>query len=298
MNKNVLIVLVGGFVVAILVAVLVQASLGGKETETTQHVEVLVAAKDLSIGTDLKPADLKWQSWPGTPFVGAIVRQNDQKTEDALTGRLTARVAAGQPVLSSYTFREGRGNIVAATLEKGMRAVAIPVVANTMAGGFVSPGDYVDVILTYAIRSDASSPEAKMLVNEFVSETILKNVKILAVDQEVTRDEDNAKIAKTVTVAVDTVGAEKVALSSKMGDLTLSLRGLGDDANLDTSTSTTDVQTSRIMQNLAIIENGGTSGAVKIYNGSEVIEQRPRGAVVLPNEQQAGKKPAVTEGAE
>jgi pilus assembly protein CpaB len=172
-------------------------------------------------------------------------------------------------------------------MEKGKRAVAIPVKANTMAGGFVSPGDYVDVIVTYRVRGSKNSPETKMLVNEIASETILKNVKVLAVDQESSRDEDAAKVAKTVTLEVDSAGAEKVALAAEMGEMILSLRGLGDEDNMDTSDYTTDVGTSKILQNMALIENGGTSGAVKIYNGATLVEQRPRGALIVP-EQQGG----------
>ncbi len=280
MNKNVLIVLIGGFVIAILVAVLVQASLGGNKEDTGDKAQVLVAAKDLPLGSNLAVGDLKWQSWPGKPFTGAIIRDKEQKPEEALTGRLTTRVAQGQPVLATYTFKEGRGNIVAATLEKGKRAVAIPVKANTMAGGFISPGDYVDVILTYRLSNNGGeTPETKMLVSQHASETILKNVKVLAVDQEATRDEDAAKIAKTVTLEVDTEGAEKVALAAEMGDMILSLRGLGDDTNDNTSTFTTDVQASKIMQDLALIENGGAGGAVKIYNGGTLVEQRPRNSL-------------------
>lgn len=282
MNKNVLIVLIGGFVVAILVAVLVQASLGGKTSEDSgEKLQVLVAAKDLPIGKNLAAGDLKWQTWPGQPFSGAIVRNKEEKSEDVLKGRLTTRVATGQPVLASYTFKEGRGNIVAATLEKGMRAVAIPVKANTMAGGFISPGDHVDVILTYTVEVDNDAADAKMIVKRHASETILKNIKILAVDQESSREEDSAKVAKTVTVEVDTSGAEKLALAAEMGDLVLSLRGLGDDNNTGTSDYTTDIQSSKIMQSVAIMENGGASGAVKIYNGSEIVEQRPRNPAVV-----------------
>lgn len=285
MNKNVLIVLIGGFVIAILVAVLVQASLGGKNEDNGDKIQVLVAAKDLPLGSNLTGGDLKWQTWPGQPFAGAIVREKEQKAEEALTGRLTSRVSQGQPVLNSYVFKEGKGNIVAASMEKGMRAVAIPVKANTMAGGFVSPGDYVDVILTYRIRGNSNNPEAKMLVNEVASETILKNVRVMAVDQEASRDEDAAKVAKTVTLEVDSEGAEKVALAAEMGEMILSLRGLGDEDTKNTSTYTTDVETSTILQNMALIENGGTSGAVKIYNGSTMVEQRPRGAIVIPGQE-------------
>lgn len=283
MNKNVLIVLAGGFVIAILVAVLVQASLGGKKSDDGgPKTQVLVAARDLPLGKELGEGDLKWQTWPGQAFGGAIVREGDKPAKEALTGRLIQKVSSGQPVLNSYTYKEGRGNVVAATLEKGMRAVAIPVKANTMAGGFIAPGDYVDVILTYSVDVDRdSASETESFIKSHVSETILKNVKILAVDQEASREEDKAKIAKTVTIAVDSKGAETVALASEMGDLTLSLRGLGDGDDNNSAALTTDVEVSRAMQNIARIKNGGASGGpVRIYTGTAVREVRPRGSML------------------
>ncbi len=282
MNKNVLIVLAGGFVVAILVAVLVQASLGGKKTDDNgPKTQVLVAAKDLALGTELDAAALKWQTWPGDrAFAGAIIRKEEEKPEEALKGRLIQRVSAGQPMLMGYVFKEGKGNVVAAMLDKGMRAVAIPVKADTMAGGFVVPGDFVDVILTYKVTVDREekTAETDSFVRSNVSETILKNVKVLAVDQDASREEDKAKIARTVTLAVDTIGAEKVALASNMGDLTLSLRGIGDEQDMNPDAITTDVEVSRAMQNITRINNGGAgSGPVKIYSGESISEVRPRG---------------------
>lgn len=302
MNKNVLIVLAGGFVVAILVAVLVQASLGGKSTtDTGPKTLVLVAAKDLAMGTELGENDLKWQTWPGEKaFAGAIVRKkDDEKAVDALKGRMIQRVSAGQPMLSSYIFKEGKGNVVAAMLDKGMRAVAIPVKADTMAGGFVSPGDFVDVILTYSISVDRGdqSEESSSFVKSHASETILKNVRVMAVDQEASREEEKAKIARTVTLAVDTKGAEKVALASEMGDLTLALRGIGDDKDNNTATLTTDIEVSRAMQNLVRIRTGGAGGGpVRVYNGSTVQEVRPRGGASVSFEQgQEQEEEAVSE---
>lgn len=209
-------------------------------------------------------------------------QKGDMKIEDALSGRLIQKVSAGQPVLSSYTFKEGKGNVVAATLDKGMRAVAIPVKAAAMAGGFISPGDFVDVILTYSVEQQGEQTvESQSFLQSHASETILKNVKVLAVDQEASREEDKAKVAKTVTIAVDSKGAEKVALASEMGDLTLSLRGLGDDTDANTSEITTDVEVSRAMQNLSRIRNGGEGGAVRVYNGANMQEVRPRGSVII-----------------
>lgn len=285
MNKNVLIVLAGGFIIAILVAVLVQASLGGKKqtADDGPKTQVLVAAKDLSLGKELAAGDLKWQTWPGNAFAGAIVRKDDMNAEEALKGKLIQRVSAGQPVLSSYTYKEGRGNVVAATLEPGMRAVAIPVKANTMAGGFVTPGDYVDVILTYRVDVGRDAEEeVSALVRSHASETILENVRVVAVDQEASSEQEKAKVAKTVTIAVDTKGAQKVVLASEMGDLTLSLRGIGDDDEENTASVTTDVEVSRTMRDVARLRGGGGSGGpVRIYSGATVQEVRPRGSIAI-----------------
>ncbi len=286
MNKNVLIVLAGGFVVAILVAVLVQASLGGKKkttSDTAPKTQVLVAAKDLAVGKTLAEGDLKWQTWPvGTAFVGAIVREGEQKADDALKGRLIQKVNAGQPVLNSYIFKEGRGNVVAATLEKGMRAVAIPVKADTMAGGFVIPGDRVDVIMTYKVsagRGDETA-QTEAFVRSQASETILENIRVLAVDQETTRENENAKVARTVTLAVSREAAEKLSLASEMGSLTLALRALGDDEAHSDSAVTTDVTVSRTIQNLnKIKEEEASAKPIRIYNGANIREIQPRSAL-------------------
>lgn len=279
MNKNVLIVLIGGFVVAILVAVLVQASLGGKKsTDPGNATLVLVAAKDLPVGTELAPDDLKWQAWPGNAFAGAIIRKKDEKAEDALKGRMVQRVAAGQPVLATYIFKEGRGNLVAATLGANMRAMAIPVKANTMVGGFISPGDYVDVVLTYKVKVSSRNSEAKSYVSRLTSETILQNIKVLAVDQEASREEDEAKVARTVTLEVTPEGSQKLSLAAKMGDITLALRGIGDE-DKPADTTTTDVQLGQTLQSIAKLEgseSGGRRGSVRIYNGTSVRDVNPR----------------------
>lgn len=283
MNKNVLIVLIGGFVVAILVAVLVQASLGGKKTaDTGDKTHVLVAAKDLPIGAELAPGDLKWQAWPGSAFAGAIIRKKpEENADEALKGRMVQRVSAGQPVLGTYIFKEGRGNLVAATLGKDMRAMAIPVKANTMVGGFISPGDYVDVVLTYKVKVSARSDEVRSLVSRLTSETILQNIKVVAVDQEASREEDEAKVARTVTLEVTPEGSQKLSLAAKMGDITLALRGIGDESTPD-NTTTTDVQLGQTLQNVARLEGtgtGGRRGSIRIYNGTSVRDVNPRSAL-------------------
>lgn len=238
MNKNVLIVLAGAVAVAVVVAMLVQVSLGGRKENTGgPQVQVLIAERDLGVGMELSADNVRWQAWPqDNVFPGAIVRQGEQAPLDAAKGRLGRNVAKGEPVQRSALVGEARGNFVAASLDKGMRAVAIEVSASSMVGGFLQPGDYVDVILTYKeqLRTDDKDPRVQTMfelnLDKMATETILQNIKIMAIDQTATRPDDTKiKIAKTVTLAVNAQEAERLSLASQMGQLTLSLRGLGDD---------------------------------------------------------------------
>ncbi|MGH1398075.1 MAG: Flp pilus assembly protein CpaB [Alphaproteobacteria bacterium] len=246
MNKNVLIVFGGAFFVAILVAVMVQMMMGKQPEPVKQvqeaRVEILMAAKDLKLGSALKDGDMRWQDWPkAAVFHGAVVRQDKQKVSEALSGRLARDVAKGEPVTALALLSQEKGNIVAASLEPGMRAVAINVKAASMVSGFVGPGDFVDVVLTYkeTVRADKDDhPDIKQMVemnlDKMATETILQNVKVLAVDQSATRPDDGkVKVAKTVTLAVGVRDAERLMLAADLGALDLMLRGVGDDAVIE-----------------------------------------------------------------
>lgn len=291
MNKNILIVLAGGFVIAILVAVLVQASLSGTEQTPVlpeAKVQVLVAAADLKPGHVLVAEDMRWQDWPeGAVFGGAIVRKGEEVPLDVLSGKLARAVAVDEPLLKSAVVPE-EGVQLSANLPKGMRAVSLEVKAHTMVGGFVIPGDYVDVILTYSIKiqADRDDKQAQQVIAEnifkYATETVLHNVKVLAVDQTADRgeEEDLAKVGKTVTIETNQRGAEIIALAQKMGTLTLSLRGLGDDsvAKTENLPTVTDARLSKIYEEIYAQYldkrgdniSGVSGGTVRIYSGDNV----------------------------
>lgn len=244
MNKNLVIVMVGGFLIAILVALIVQAGLKDNKKAAVQikeepRVSIVVAAKALPVGTKLDETNIKWQEWPkNAVFPGAVVKEGDKKPVEMVSGRLKRALAEGEPVLPSALVKEDAGNFLAATLGDGMRAVAVDVTAVKSAGGFISPGDYVDIILTYKesikYKGGEDFPQIGNMVTlnlgKSAAETILQNVKVLAVDQAPKRDEEaGVKVGKTVTLEVDLRGAEILALSRSMGDLTLALRRLGDN---------------------------------------------------------------------
>lgn len=273
MNKNIFIVLGGGFLVAIVVALIVQASFGKKNSNM---VEVVVASQAVTAGTNVTNSNFKWQEWPkDSVFAGAIVREGKKSVTDSAQGKVRRDLTAGEPLLKSSLTAAGKGNVLAAAMEPGMRAMAIKVSAESMVGGFISPGDKVDVILSYQIKlngDEADSAAGK--VDKHASQTILENVNVLAIDQNSSKADDKAKVGRTVTLEVDAAGAEKLVLASEMGDLSLSLRALGDDTHKDRGKNnfTTDVQVSNLLQELGKMKKnaGGKSDIVRVYNGQEI----------------------------
>jgi pilus assembly protein CpaB len=290
MNKNILIVLGGAILAAVLVAVLVQVTLGGKKggDETAQTMtEILVASSDMKVGKELEEGDLRWQEWPeDNLFSGAIIREEEQKPEEALKGRLARSLTKDEPVLKNAILKETKSNFVAASLKEGERAVSIKVDAEIMVAGFISPGDFVDVLLTY--RQDIKvegedDPRVKQMVDmnikEYATETVLENIRVLAIDQMAERDKDDekVKVGKTVTLAVLPEQAERLALANKMGDVVLSLRGVGDTKpREDKGLTVTDARMTSV--NDEILEEytkmkkqkGVKENLLKVYNGETI----------------------------
>ncbi len=273
MNKNILIVLGGGFLVALLVAVIVQASFGSKKEGM---VEVAVATKSLKAGDSVGETTFRWQEWPkDSVSSGVVVREGDKKVMDIVKGKIRRDMSAGEPLLKAALSSAQQGNVLAAIMEPGHRAMAIKVSPESMVGGFMSPGDRVDVILTYQVKlSGDEKDEAATRVDRHASQTVLENVKVLAIDQNARKEDDKAKIGRTVTLEVDGAGAERLALVSQMGDLSLVLRALGDDtvAEKKDKTFTTDVEVSNVLQELGKMKknSGGKSDIVRVYNGQDV----------------------------
>lgn len=288
MNKNIVIVLVGGFLVAVLVALIVQATLGGGKSEETniKRIEILIAAKNLETGHELKTGDLKWKTWPeDSVFGGAIIRDGTQQPIDAVNGKLLRPLVAEQPVQMAMVVEEDKGDFLSANIQKGMRAVGLSVQSHVLADRLVRPGDFVDVMVTYQVRVNTrDNPDAQALVNRYATETVIENIRILAIDQEETKavdeaeDGDKKKIKSskkaTLTVEVTPEDAEKLMLADKMGDLGFALRSIGDNEAPQSDRSTTDVGMSRVMTNLSNMRE--TSSGVRIYNGIQMQDAKAR----------------------
>ena len=149
MNKRMVITLGAGLVVTMVLAIVAQALLSPKKeavAEAPQVTQILVASQDIPVGTELSNYHMQWIEWPETAlFPSAIKRQDEQEANDAISGILVRRIEKGEPIVESALVSEGKGNFLAASLGTGMRAMAIRVSAESSVGGFVTPGDKVDV---------------------------------------------------------------------------------------------------------------------------------------------------------
>jgi pilus assembly protein CpaB len=219
---------------------------------------VLVAAKDLQPGQRLTESDLAWKEWPldgvnpafitdgSTPLPAAEAVADRPEGAVAAVTRAASNLAtggakadyvgsvvrepilAGEPIVSRKIVRAGDSGYMAAYLEPGMRAMAIRVTVETAAGGFILPGDRVDVLLTRETNlSNMGAQEGDR--SKFSSATVMQNVKVLAIDQSTRAgDDEQAVIGATATLEVGPRDAEALALAKSEGELSLVLRSYAD----------------------------------------------------------------------
>ncbi|HEY7231464.1 MAG TPA: Flp pilus assembly protein CpaB [Pseudolabrys sp.] len=188
-----------------------------------EAVDILVAKSDIPRGQALSPADLNWQAWPSTTAAGNFIRKTDRpKALENLTGMIVrAPFVAGEPIREVKLVNAKGSGFMAAILPSGMRAVSTQISPETGAGGFILPNDRVDVIMTPRNRDDKGG--------ERTSETILRNIRVLAIDQNV--EEKNGQkvvVGKTATLELSPSQAETLALSHQIGILSLALRSIAD----------------------------------------------------------------------
>lgn len=199
--------------------------------------------------------------------------------KDKLVGKMVRReIEKSEPVTMKSVVEESEGNFLAARLGEGMRAIGVSIKAESSAGGFIKPGDYVDVILTYQVRSSGpTGGPMSMIAQRLATQTVLSNVKVLAIDQNATADDDEKiKPGRTATLELNRKQAETLMLAEKMGDLSLALRRLGEDDQPGDAVSmdfTTDVLTVDVLRKQAELMSSGdtvTGNTVRVYSGPYV----------------------------
>src|SRR3954467_6776779 len=248
MDVKKLALLVGALVIAVITAVMAKnmfAGAGAQQANAAPAVpvgpKVLVAKKALPVGTIIDPDSFTFQPWPKELMQGAYYVEGQPDTKNLAGTVVRYAIAAGQPVTrGSLVGPQDRG-FLAAALGPGMRAITVPVNASTGVAGFVFPGDHVDMVLTQQVEGGGDGPSLK------VSETIVRNLRVLATDQRITDKDKDGKIeVKTfanVTLEVTPKIAEKIAVAQSLGTLSLSLRSIADNsAELERAVAAGDVK--------------------------------------------------------
>ncbi len=190
--------------------------------------DVLVARSDIALGQTVTPDDIQWQSWPATTASSSFIRKNDRA--EAMT-QIVGSIArspflAGEPIRETKLVKGNGSGFMAAILPTGMRAISTEISPETGAGGFILPNDKVDVILTKREKVADRSGSSNDVVN---SETILTNVRVLAIDQTVgEKDGQKVVVGKTTTLELKPEQAESLARARQTGTLSLALRSLVD----------------------------------------------------------------------
>ncbi len=228
MSLTRLLVLVAAIAAAGITAILVRGFLGTKtEAEAGPRVEmsrVLVAARQVEVGTRLTSGDVTWMEWPKSAVHSSFIVQEAQPMaldEVAMGAVARSPLTSGQPITGKNVIKADGGGFMAATLSPGKRAYGIEVSAGRGAGGFILPNDRVDVVMTRKLSQSASGEGSYQAV------TVLRNLRVLAVDQTAEDDADSkAIVGKTATLEVTDREAEMLALADAMGDLSLMLRSL------------------------------------------------------------------------
>jgi pilus assembly protein CpaB len=186
--------------------------------------EVLVADSDLPAGTFVKPQHLRWQRWPTDDVPDSYVLKGVRSDQDMIGAVVRKRIAASEPIIDGAVVKPGERGFLAAVLEPGMRAVSVPINPTSANSGLIFPGDRVDLILTQSLVTSEADGSVRR-----VSETVLDNIRIIAMGTDTSDDprqgQSNEK-AKTATFEVTPQQAEKVALLTELGKLSLSLRSL------------------------------------------------------------------------
>lgn len=236
MDVKKLVLLIGALIVAAVTAITAKNMFSGAGAPVAvakpvpEGPEVLVATRSLPVGTIIDAEAFRFQRWPeGLVQPAYYIKGKPGVSPAELIGTVVRNeVTAGQPITQGALIKPGERGFLAAALGPGMRAVTVAVSATSGVAGFVFPGDRVDIVLTQEVAGGGDGTPLK------VSETVLRNVRVLATDQRMdAKGEDGKAVVQRfsmVTLEATPKIAEKIAVAQTIGQLSLSLRSLADNS--------------------------------------------------------------------
>ncbi len=228
--------------------------------ENSQTIGVLVAAQDIGFGHTIESQNVTAIHWPRDSVPAGIFTTTAELLPQSGQEPRRARraIAQGELILASRVSDFGEKVTIVQTLAPNHRAMAIKVAAETAVGGFVTPGDHVDVLLTQGRDS------------EMRTVTILQNVRVIGVDQDANEQTDSVQVARTVTLQVEPDESQRLALAQEAGTLSLALRNITEeveDAPLES------VKLSDILQDISPLPETERAPTITVRRGLEVTQE-------------------------
>ena len=200
----------------------------------TPAKSVLVARTEIRRGQILRPDEMVWQTWPEGGLDKTYVVMGGPRTPESFAGWVAKNpIVGGEPISEAKIIAPGNRGFLAAVLRPGMRAISVPVTITSGISGFIFPGDQVDLLLTYSVpvmtAPSDKDKDKKASYEHKVAETVLRDIRVIAIDQRLESKPGEAVVAHTATFEVPAKQTEVILLASEIGKVTLILRPLVPD---------------------------------------------------------------------
>lgn len=217
--------------------------------------QVLVAKTDIGLGHLVSPENFRWQEWPQSAInTNHIQRSARPNAPTDFTGAIArAPMQPGDPIYQRNLVKSGEGGVLASILTPGMRAASVRIKEETGAGKLILPNDHVDVIVTSRKRGRGGG-------EEHVSETLFRNVRVLAIGQLI-QAADGKKLAEgnTATLELTPRQTEEMAAADAKGEISLVLRSIADFKG-------GDEETQRDLNQIKILRYGAKSRVIGVVD--------------------------------
>jgi len=197
---------------------------GSKQQAQLQGTsKVAVAAIPMAFGTELTPDKVRFVDYPKASIPPGAYADGVQLLPAGQKRFALMPISVNEPILADKISAPGAGASIAALLPEGMRAATVRIDDVSGVAGFVQPNDTVDVLITRTVQAGAAAQQ--------VTDVLLQNVRVLAIDQQAKNPDGTPKVGRTATFEVAPLDAQKLALAQTTGSLSLVLRKPGDANN-------------------------------------------------------------------
>ena len=266
--------------------------------ETVKTIFVLVADTTLQPGTLIKTASYRWQQWPNDAVTENYFTETNNIAgvpEEIKEFKIRQPIFKGTPITKEMVFKTDTVGVLPGLLKNDMRAMSVSVRSPNGPVGLILPGDKVDVIVTMEMQkliSDYQTSEKRELSGKepppvkYGAETILKNIAVIAIDQNFESKELSEKPISTVTLELSSIDAEKLAVAKSMGNINLVLRSAVNSALPETNNSfTSDILVSNTLRVASkrqkIKDNSSLLSSITPKTQKQRIKKKPASTKVV-----------------